>query len=104
VGKKATIELFNEQVEVTAFPKLSGKKCTVGIRHQYSDYKEKDEAFVSGFLTDKGLNSKGEDLLDTMKEQIEKNPFKKSKAKKAAAPAPSTGGSEDGAKQVNGWG
>jgi hypothetical protein len=79
--KKASIEMFNEQVEVLALPELSGKKCVVGIRHMFDDYREKDIAFVDTFLDEKGENSAGDCLLDELKAKIEKSPVKATKKK-----------------------
>ncbi len=82
--KKATIELFDEPTEVLAMPTLSDKKCKAGIRTKYDDYREKDVAFVDTFLDSDGKNSDGEDLLEALEQKIEKTPYKKSRAKKAA--------------------
>jgi hypothetical protein len=80
--KDATIELFGEPTQVKALPELTGKVVTVGIRHQYDDYREKDVAFVDAFLDKDGKNSQGEYLEDKLKEKIEKSPYKESKKKK----------------------
>ncbi len=89
VSKKATIEMFGEQVEVLALPELSGKQCNVGIRNMFDDFKEKDIAFADTFLDKDGKNKEGEDLLATLVEKIEKSPIKK--PKKAKAPKPEAG-------------
>ena len=83
----ATIELFGEPTPVKAIPEMTGKVVTVGIRNMYDDYREQDVAFVELFLDRDGKNSKGEDLLDKLKEKIEKTPYKKSKKKKEAPKA-----------------
>ncbi len=99
--KKATIELFGEETEVLAMPGISGKKCILGLRHKFDDYKEKDIAYVDTFLDKDGKNSDGDDLLEALTSKIEKAPFKKTKAKASAAPAAPTGGSE--ATSAGGW-
>ena len=84
--KDAVIEVFGEQTPVKALPELTGKVVTVGVRHQYDDYREKDVAFVDTFLDKDGKNSDGEFLEDKLKEKIEKSPFKEGKKKKKEEP------------------
>lgn len=93
--KKATIEMFNEQVEVKALPTLTGVELTVGLRGEYDDYKEKDVNFAEAFLDKDGKNSEGTDLLEVLTEKIKKAPMKKPKAKKASKTSTTTTASED---------
>jgi len=80
--KDAVIEIFDDQVHVKAMPELTGKIVTLGIRHTWDDYKEKDVAFIEAVLDKDGKNSKGEFLEDKLKEKIEKSPYREKKKKK----------------------
>jgi hypothetical protein len=82
--KDATMEMFGEQVQVKAMPELTGKQVIVGVRHKYDDFRDKDVAFVDTVLDKDGKNTAGEDLLEKLKEKIEKTPYVKPKEKKEA--------------------
>lgn len=100
-GRLAKVDHFGTNIEVMAYPDLSGKKLIIGLRTEDNEYngETRVQNFFEGFLDVDGKNGKGEDLLDTMKKKIEKSPHKKSKAKAAVAPQ-----AEAAVAATQGWG
>jgi hypothetical protein len=103
-AKEATIEAFGENIKVDAIPEVTGKKLIVGVFQYENEWNNKVtiKNDVKAFLKEDGTNNDGKDLIDSLKNWIEKNPLKKLKNKSSASSAATTGGSEN-SKPSSGW-
>lgn len=101
-GRLAKIEHFGNQIEVMAYPDMTGKKLTIGVRTEDNEYEGEIRVvnLFDAFLDVDGLNSDGENMLEKLKAKIEAAPHKKKKSKSAStAPA-----AEKAAAASTGWG
>ena len=101
-GRLAKVDHFGTNIEVMAYPDLTGKQLMIGLRTEDNEYNGeiKVQNLFEAFITSDGKNAKGEDLLESLKTKIEKAPHKKSKQKST----PSTPAADAGVAATQGWG
>ena len=86
--KAEKITAYGAEVDGKVVKGIEGKKIAALIREVFEEgatFEQSNE--VEAFAKADGTNAKGEDLLETFKSKIEKNPIKKKKAKAQAANA-----------------
>ena len=97
--KKEEITAYGKKVEGTVVKGLSGKPFMALIRHVHEEgARFADSNEIEAWAKADGTNSKGEDLLSTFNEKIEKTPILERKAKEggsAATKAETSGTTKD---------
>jgi len=93
-----------ETIEAMGVPEAAGKIIKIGLKHEENLYEGSVSLrpLITAFLTDKGLNSKGEDLLEKLTKALETNPVKKLKVA-ANTPSATNQASAGAAAAASGW-